>query len=115
MEHFLHEIWVARWPLVHGLTLTTGVSLASIVAGSLLGLLGGIGLTYGRRWLSWPIRLLVDTLRGIPVLVLILAIFYLLALGGINFTAVQSGLLALTVFSAAHMAEILRGALQAIP
>lgn len=115
MEQFLHEVWIARIPLTQGLMLTIGISLVSIIGGSLLGLLGGIGLTYGAPWLSWPIRLLVDALRGIPVLVLILAIFYLLALAGINFTAVQSGLLALTIFCAAHMAEILRGALQAIP
>ncbi|MGE0241990.1 MAG: amino acid ABC transporter permease [Parvibaculaceae bacterium] len=115
MEQFLHEIWIARYPLAQGLMLTISISLVSIAGGSLLGFLGGIGLTYGAPWLRWPIRLAVDALRGIPVLVLILAIFYLLALAGINFTAVQSGLLALTIFSAAHMAEILRGALQSIP
>jgi polar amino acid transport system permease protein len=115
MEQFLHELWIARHFLVEGLLLTIGISLLSIIGGSLLGLFAGIGLTYGSPWLSWPIRFLVDVLRGIPVLVLILAIFYLLALAGINFTAVQSGLFALTLFSAAHMAEILRGALQAIP
>ena len=115
MDQFLHEIWVARYPLAQGLMLTIWISGVSIICGSVLGLLGGIGLTYGSRWLSWPIRVMVDALRGIPVLVLILAIFYLLAVAGINFTAVQSGLLALTIFCAAHMAEILRGALQSIP
>jgi polar amino acid transport system permease protein len=38
----------------------------------------------------------------------------LLAVVGVNFTAIQSGLFALSVFCSAHMAEIVRGALQSI-
>lgn len=115
MDNFLHEIWIARFALAQGLLLTVWISLASIIAGSLLGLSAGIALTYGGRPLRWPVRALVDAIRGIPVLVLILAIFYLLAIAGINFTAIESGLIALTIFCAAHMAEIVRGALQSIP
>lgn len=115
MADFLHELWIARFALTQGLILTLWISLVSIIAGSLLGVMGGIALTYGGRPVRWPVRALVDTLRGIPVLVLILAVFYLLTFAGINFTAVQSGLIALSLFSAAHMAEIVRGALSSIP
>ncbi len=115
MDGFLHEIWVARFALAQGLVLTAWISALSILAGSILGLFAGIALTYGSRPLRWPVRAYVDAIRGIPVLVLILAIFYLLAIAGINFTAVQSGLIALSVFCSAHMAEVIRGALQSIP
>lgn len=115
MADFLHELWIARFALTQGLILTLWISLVSIIAGSLLGVMGGIALTYGGRLVRWPVRALVDALRGIPVLVLILAVFYLLTFAGINFTAVQSGLIALSLFSAAHMAEIVRGALNSIP
>lgn len=112
---FLHQLWIARFALTQGLILTLWISLVAIIAGSLLGILGGIALTYGGRPVRWPVRAVVDTLRGIPVLVLILAVFYLLTFAGINFTAVQSGLIALSLFSGAHMAEIVRGALSSIP
>lgn len=115
MADFLHELWIARFALTQGLILTLWISLVAIIAGSLLGILGGIALTYGGRLVRWPVRAVVDTLRGIPVLVLILAVFYLLTFAGINFTAVQSGLIALSLFSGAHMAEIVRGALSSIP
>lgn len=115
MESFLHEIWIARFALAQGLLLTVWISIVSIISGSVIGLLAGIALTYGGRLLRWPVRAFVDAIRGIPVLVLILAIFYLLAIAGINFTAIESGLIALTIFCAAHMAEIVRGALQSIP
>jgi polar amino acid transport system permease protein len=115
MESFLHEVWVARWALGQGLLLTMWISAVSILSGTVLGMGAGIALTYGRWPLRWPVRILVDTIRGIPVLVLILAIFYLLALAGINFTAIESGLIALTIFCGAHLGEIVRGALQSIP
>lgn len=114
MEHFLQEVWTARWALAQGLWLTIEISAASILLGSAIGLLAGIGLTYGKWPVRLPIRALVDCIRGIPVLVLILASFYLLTFAGINLTAVQSGLLALSVFCGAHMGEIIRGALQSI-
>lgn len=115
MENFLHEVWIARWALAQGLMMTIAISAAAIVAGTILGALNGIALTYGPRPLKWLLRAYVDAVRGIPVLVLILAVFYLLAIAGINFTAVESGLIALTVFCSAHMGEVVRGALQAIP
>jgi polar amino acid transport system permease protein len=115
MEQFFHELWIARWALAQGLLLTVEISLASIICGTIIGIFAGIGLTYGRWPLRVPIRALVDSIRGIPVLVLILASFYLLTFAGINLTAIESGLFALSVFCGAHMGEIIRGALQSIP
>ena len=115
MDRFLHELSIAFWPIASGLLLTIEISFASIILGTLLGLLAGIGLTYGPWPLRWLIRAAVDCIRGTPVLVLILASFYLLSFAGINLTAIESGLFSLTIFCCAHMAEIIRGALQSIP
>ena len=115
MDRFLHEVWVARWAILEGLLTTIEVSAISIVAGSALGLLIGVALTYGPKWLRWPCRLYVDFIRGTPVLVLVLAAFYILAVIGIHFSAIQAGVFALSLFCAAHVGEVVRGALQAIP
>ena len=115
MEQFLHELWIARWPIAQGLLLTVEISFASIILGTIAGMFAGIGLTYGPWPLRWLIRAAVDCIRGTPVLVLILAAFYLLTFAGINLTAIESGLFSLTIFCGAHMAEIIRGALQSIP
>ena len=115
MEAFLDQLWIARWALAAGLLYTVQISLAAIAVGSLIGTFIGLGLTYG----AWPVRLLcrlyTDFVRGTPVLVLILATFYILAVLGMQLTAMQAGILALAVFCGAHVAEMLRGALQAIP
>jgi polar amino acid transport system permease protein len=115
MEAFLDQLWIARWAIAAGLLYTVQISLAAIVIGSLIGTFIGLGLTYG----AWPVRfvcrLYADFVRGTPVLVLILATFYILAVFGMQLTARQAGILALAVFCGAHVGEMLRGALQAIP
>jgi polar amino acid transport system permease protein len=115
MERFLAEFWTVRFALLDGFVRTIEVSAAAIVAGSVLGLLVGIALAYGSRPIRWPCRFYVDVIRGTPVLVLVLASFYMLALVGIRFSAIQAGIFALSIFCGAHVAEIVRGALQAIP
>jgi polar amino acid transport system permease protein len=115
MEGFLRELGIAAGPLLNGLFLTIWISAFVISAGSIAGFVLGVFLTYGPRPVRWLIRGYADAVRGTPVLVLILAAYYLLAIAGINFTAIQSGLFALSVFCSAHIAEIVRGALQAIP
>jgi polar amino acid transport system permease protein len=115
MERFLAELWNVRWQLVEGFVATVEVSAAAIIVGSVIGLFVGIGLAFGSRPLRWPLRTYVDVIRGTPVLVLILAAFYILAAFGVQFTATGSGIFALSLFCGAHLGEIFRGALQAIP
>ncbi len=115
MSSFLSELWNVRAQLVEGLVTTVEVSAVAILFGSVIGLFAGIGLVFAGRTLRWPLRAYVDLVRGTPVLVLILASFYILAAFGIQFTATGSGVFALSIFCGAHLGEIFRGALQAIP
>jgi polar amino acid transport system permease protein len=115
MGEFFAEIWMARGQLAEGLLATIEISAVAIFAGSALGLFTGIGLAYGWRPLRWLLRVYVDVVRGTPVLVLILANFYILAVFGVQFTAIGSGMFALSLFCGGHLGEIARGALQAIP
>ncbi|GGF46031.1 ABC transporter permease [Aliidongia dinghuensis] len=112
---FFDELWMARSALASGLFCTIGVSAAAITAGSLLGLLIGVSLAEGPKPLKLACRIYVDVLRGTPVLVLVLAAFYLPAVFRLNLDALTSGILALTLFCGAHVGEIVRGALQSIP
>jgi polar amino acid transport system permease protein len=115
MERFLLELWAVRYALLDGLIRTIEVSALAIVIGSAIGLIVGVALTYGTRRLRWPCRIYVDMVRGTPVLVLILASFYVLAVIGIQMSAIQAGIFALSIFCGAHVAEVVRGALLAIP
>lgn len=112
---FLNQAWRARSAIADGVTLTIMISGLSILLGSLLGTAIGVILTYGNWLVRLPARLYADIVRGTPVLVLILAAFYISSVARLDLTAVQAGVLALTLFCGSHVSEIVRGALQAIP
>ena len=111
----LDQIWIARWGLASGLLMTVIISLLSVVSGTILGIATGVALTYGARPLYWFTRAYTDFVRGTPVLVLVLASYYVLSTIGLQLTPFQAGVLALAVFCSSHVGEIVRGALETIP
>jgi polar amino acid transport system permease protein len=115
MDYFLNQLWISRFALVEGFLRTIEISVLSITLGTLAGLAIGVALTYGRLPLRLMSRVYVDVIRGTPVLVLVLTCFYMPSVFRVSLDALTAGVLALTLFCAAHIAEILRGALIAIP
>lgn len=110
------ELILSSAPLLgRGLLVTLMVSGCVLLLGSVIGAGGGLGLLYGARPLRLAIRFYVDTLRGIPQLVLIFAIFYGFPAIGLQVSAVLAGILALSLFCGAHVAEVVRGAVASIP
>ncbi|RUM24353.1 amino acid ABC transporter permease [Rhizobium vallis] len=112
---FLDQLWIARFVVLKGLGVTVSISSLAIVAGSLLGVLVGLALVYGNPVLRLIVRAYTDFIRGTPVLVLVLASYYVLSTIGIELGPFQAGVLALAVFCSSHVGEIVRGGLQAIP
>lgn len=112
---FLDLVWLARWPLLYGLGTTIAISALAILGGTVVGTALGLALTFGNRAVRFVARLYTDFVRGTPVLVLVLASYYILGTIGLDLTPFQAGVLALTVFCSSHVGEITRGALQALP
>jgi len=72
----------------------------------------------GQPWLRVPATLLIETVRGVPLIILLFVIASILPLlfsGGWSLAKAAIALIALTLHTAANLAEVLRGALQAIP
>ena len=112
---FLEQLWIARYVILSGLGTTVSISLLAIVAGSLFGVLVGLALVYGGTVLRVIVRAYTDIIRGTPVLVLVLASYYVSAAAGVDLGPFSAGILALAVFCSSHIGEIVRGALQAHP
>jgi polar amino acid transport system permease protein len=112
---FIDQLWIARVPLLEGLAISVAISALAIVVGSVLGVGLGLVLTYGARPFRWLARGYTDFIRGTPVLVLVLASYYVLGTIGLQLGPFEAGVLALALFCASHVGEIVRGALQAIP
>lgn len=100
--------------LWQGLFVTLQVSLLVVCFSLVTGVLLGIGIVYGPRWLYWPIRLYSDFFRGIPLLVLIFFMYYGLPAFKVNLTNFAAVVLALSAFKTAHVIEVVRGAIQSI-
>jgi polar amino acid transport system permease protein len=115
MDSIINSL-VTNMPLIwKGLLVTLGISAVVLVIGTVIGFGGGLALLYGRRWLRLLVRLYVDTLRGIPLLVLIFAIFYGLPVLGVRVPAVVAAIIALSIFCGAHVSEVVRGAVDSLP
>lgn len=114
LTHFLNELALS-WPrIAAGAWMTVKVSLFSIFFGTLVGTLLGLAMQYGKL----PVRIIgwayLDFIRGTPVLVLVLASYYVFPLIGFSMGAIGAGVLALAVFCSAHVAEVIRGSLSSI-
>lgn len=100
--------------LLTGALMTIGVSLAGIAIGQVLGAVICVGRLSGRAGNILG-GLYVSFFRGVPALVLLLLIYYLLPLIGINVPPLVASVTALGLSSAAYVSEIYRGALNAVP
>jgi polar amino acid transport system substrate-binding protein len=80
-----------------------------------IGILVAIGRLYGPRWLAWPLTWYVEILRGTPLLLQLLALFYLLPKLGLTLPALVAAIAGLAINYSAYEAEIYRAGMQAIP
>jgi polar amino acid transport system permease protein len=112
---FLDQLFAARLSILKGMGMTVSISLLAISLGTMLGVGVGLALTYGAKPLHWFVRAYTDFIRGTPVLVLILASYYVLGTIGVDLSPFEAGVFALAVFCSSHVGEIVRGALQSIP
>ena len=101
--------------LMQGLWITLQLGAASIVAGLALGL----ALAMTRLYAAAPLRLLtrvyIDVFRSIPLLVLLIIVYYALPFVGLRLSPFVSAMTALTLVSGAYTAEIFRAGIEAIP
>ncbi|KAA9000953.1 amino acid ABC transporter permease [Paenibacillus spiritus] len=100
---------------MRGMLYTVGVSAASILIGSVLGLGIGFGKMLRSRLLRLPFDAYINIFRGTPLYVQILIVHFGIVpvfYGSTN--ALVSGVVALSLNSAAYSAEIFRAGVQSI-
>ena len=101
--------------LLSGLTTTMYISIISIVISILIGLLIAIPSLSKNKFLTYLNIGYVEIVRAIPLLVLILWIYYgLPIMTGISFSPFVSGIIALSISESAFQAEIFRAGINSI-
>lgn len=101
--------------LIKGLISTLVLATISIAIGICVGFcLGCIS-----AWSGWAIRTflycLVTIVRGIPLVVQIFAVFFVLPMYGIKLSAMASAAIALSLFASFTIMEIVRAGIKAVP
>ena len=101
--------------LLSGLTTTIYISVVSIVISMFLGLIVAIPSLAKNKFLTYINIGYVEIVRAVPLLVLILWIYYgLPIMTGISFSPFVSGIIALAISESAFQAEIFRAGINSI-
>jgi polar amino acid transport system permease protein len=101
--------------LLEGLKITLGLTILSLILGSILGILMAFGRVYGSKPLAFFILIYEKTLRGIPLLVIFFIIYFGLSQIGLNLDPFTSAVIGLGLRSTAYQAQIYRSAINSIP
>ncbi len=101
--------------LASGLMMTLLLSAAVVIGALAFGFAVGLGRFYGPRWLTVPLTFYVDSMRAIPVLVVLVWTFFAFPiLTGTGLPPFWAALVALTIHIAAYVAEIVRAGIASV-
>lgn len=101
--------------LVSGIGLTLGLSLSAIVVSVILGVMLALSALSRSRPLRMVSRTYVEVFRSIPLLVLLLWVYYGLPMvTGLQFGAFAAGVISLALSDAAFESEIFRAGIQSV-
>jgi polar amino acid transport system permease protein len=103
-------------PLATAAGMTIAITAAALACGLVIGILLAILLELRIGFLRYVLNAYIEIWRNTPLIVQLFWVhFGLPMLTGISTTALQSGLLALTLQSSAYLADIARAGIRAVP
>ncbi|MCG6266018.1 amino acid ABC transporter permease [Vibrio furnissii] len=101
-------------PIAHGLWVTIEISFISLIFAVLLGLIFGLMRVAKNQTARNLALTYVELIRGTPLLVQIFIVYFFIGTV-LDFDRFTAGVVALSVFTGAYVAEIVRAGIQAIP
>jgi polar amino acid transport system permease protein len=105
---------VTPGPLLIGLWVTLKISALSLVFALLLGLVAGLGRVSANPAARDLAAIYVELIRGTPLLVQMFIVYFFLGTV-LNLSGFVAGVAALSVFTGAYVAEIVRAGIESIP
>ncbi|CAP42349.1 amino acid ABC transporter permease [Bordetella petrii] len=100
--------------LLQGATLTILVTFGSLLLSTLLGMVWALMRVSGIKPLAKFSAGMINVLRGIPIIVLLFYIYFVMPDMGIALTAVQAAIIGLGIAYSAYQAENFRAGIEAI-
>ncbi|GGJ93343.1 amino acid ABC transporter permease [Pseudomonas matsuisoli] len=100
--------------LLQGAWLTIQVTVGSLILSTLLGLVWATMRVSGIPILMWISASVINLLRGIPIIVLLFYIYFVMPDLGLSLSALQAGIIGLGIAYSAYQAENFRAGIEAI-
>ncbi|HLJ75101.1 MAG TPA: amino acid ABC transporter permease [Casimicrobiaceae bacterium] len=100
---------------VGGLLLTVIIAAIAIVGSTILGILLGVMRASPRRAIALPALVYIQAIRSVPLLILIFWVYFVPPYFGVETSKGVSVGVALTFFTAAYIAEYIRGGILSVP
>ncbi len=100
--------------LLQGAWLTIQVTLGSLLLSTALGLVWAVMRVSGIPFLANFAALVINLLRGIPIIVLLFFLYFVMPDVGIAMSALQAGILGLGIAYSAYQSENFRAGIEAV-
>jgi len=114
MDHFISNAIEFLPILLKGAVVTIQVTILAFILSSLLGLLLALMRLSRVAVLRRTAAIIIDVIRGLPIIVQLFYIYFVLPDFGIELTAFQAGVIGLGIAYSAYQAENFRGGIEAV-
>jgi polar amino acid transport system permease protein len=114
MQKFINDAVEFLPILFQGVVLTIAVTVGSLILSTILGLVWALMRVSGIRVLDVTAKLLVNFIRGVPIIVQLFYIYFVLPDLGITLTALQAAIIGLGIAYSAYQSENFRAGIEAI-
>ena len=114
MEKVMKDVAEFMPILMQGLWLTVLVTLGSLVLSTMLGLVWALMRVSGVPLLSGIAKAAVNVIRGVPIIVQLFYIYFVLPDLGLKLTALQAAIIGLGIAYSAYQSENFRAGIEAI-
>jgi polar amino acid transport system permease protein len=114
MQKFLNDAGEFLPILLQGVWLTIVVTIGSLALSTVLGLLWALMRVSGIRALTLLSGGLINVIRGIPIIVLLFYLYFVMPDFGVAMSALQASILGLGIAYSAYQAENFRAGIEAI-
>ncbi|MGN0063659.1 MAG: amino acid ABC transporter permease [Nocardioides sp.] len=113
-EPFLTPRYI-RALLVDGLLVTLQMAFFAIIFAVVFGLVFGVGKLSDHAWVRWPCWVVVEFFRAVPVILLMILIFFAVFSPDTPGRSFWSIVVALTLYNGSVLAEVFRAGVLAVP
>jgi len=114
MSRFLAQSTEFLPILLMGVKLTILVTIGSLAVSTVLGLIWALMRVSGSRVLAAISRTIINIIRGIPIIVQLFYLYFVLPDFGITLSALQAAIIGLGIAYSAYQAENFRAGIEAI-